>query len=104
MFAAPTEYPGWEEKLACQGGSTNKWLPLLHGVETLVHLNEGRGHILIDQCTRSPLFLSYIGVGLQQSTCFANTLQNTIEPNNKAIIFVPKRMCLFLVTMAVEAE
>ena len=29
--------------------------------------------------------------------------QNTIEPKNKAIIFVPKRTCLFLDTMDVDS-
>ena len=31
-------------------------------------------------------------------------MQNTIEPNNKAIIFVPKRTCLFLGTMDVDSS
>ena len=31
-------------------------------------------------------------------------MQNTIEPSNKAIIFVPKRTCLFLGTMDVDCS
>ena len=38
--------PGWDEKLAEQGGSKFKWLSLIGKVETLVHLKERRGHKL----------------------------------------------------------
>ena len=58
--------------------------------------------------TYSTLFL--LGHLLKQvqlrssSTCFASRLQNTNVTNNKAIIFVPKRMCLFFVTLDVELQ
>ena len=54
------------------------------------------------QYTVTPWILSYIVQNISSSTCFAKTLQNTNAPNNKAIIFALKRMCLFFVTLNVE--
>ena len=56
------------------------------------------------QYTVTPWILSYIVQNISSSTCFAKTLQNTNVTNNKAIIFVPKRMCLFFVTLDVELQ
>jgi len=49
LLAAPKKYPGWDVKLADQGGSKSSNGFPDDKVETLVHLKERRGDIFMQQ-------------------------------------------------------